>query len=190
MVSLAFKDTEWRPQFYVSTSSALGDAEWRDVMLDGAWAARHAFLWDEYSIDWPHVHSLRCSEIDHIETGDKRYWSDNIYKRVSKFGTVMFPAIQIAAYLGFAPLYLIGCDLNYTYSPGVDHNHAYPQIATPPDYMGYFESGLIDRVHSQAHVIARDACIARGIQVYNATEEGGMDTYPRRNFMEALSAYR
>src|SRR3990167_699038 len=98
------------------------------------------------------------------------YWSDDIYNWVSKFGTVMLPTLQVAAYLGFNPLYLIGCDLNYLYSPGIDSNHAHTQIATPSEYKEFFESGLIDRVHIQAHQIAKFACDRLGVKVYNATE--------------------
>lgn len=95
----------------------------------------------------------------------------------------MFPAIQIAVYMGFNPLYLIGCDLNYRSDTERDLNHAAPYIRPANG-----DAAANNPVHIQAHEISLAACKARGVEIYNATEGGALDVYERVDLMELLNA--
>lgn len=58
---------------------------------------------------------------DHIEfdklTDYRGIWSDDISEVIYRYNTVMYPAIQIATYMGFSEIYLVGCDLYEDYRP-------------------------------------------------------------------------
>ena len=100
--------------------------------------------------------------------------------------------LQLAAMARANPIYLLGCDLyKYRGRDDVDINHFHPEycpykwsekrqaeINTPEAW-----ERLNERlVHS--HEIARDSAKAMGIDIFNATDGGALEVYPRVNFSE------
>lgn len=130
----------------------------------------------------PNIVPVRCSQVHHEDNPTASFWSDDASKRVSKYGTVMFAALQIAAYMGFNPIYLTACDLNYTSHASADPNHARPQIVPGRN----FDAARNNRGHVSAHEIALQQCNRLGVDVYNASVGGALEVYPRVDFMEAV----
>lgn len=113
---------------------------------------------------------------------------------VSSVRTVTVAALQLAVYLGFNPIYLIGCDTSYNIPSTVvkaqdtqdglistqddDPNHFVP---------AYFGAGSqwhdphVDRMifHYEQ---ARRFCEPRGVRVFNATLGGNLEVFPRLDF--------
>jgi hypothetical protein len=109
-------------------------------------------------------------------------------------GTVTFTCMQLAAYLGFQEIYLIGVDADYAIPadaalsgpgtvkvidmPSDDPNHFHP------DYFGkgkrWHEPNVA--VMLGAYVEARRATEARGISIVNATIGGKLEVFPRINY--------
>lgn len=114
--------------------------------------------------------------------------------------TVAITMLQLAAHLGFDPIYLIGCDTSYTIPSSVkqegrkvgdagllltstsddDPNHFDPR---------YFGKGRewhnpqVERM-IEHHRWARIALDRKGIRVFNATVGGQLEVYPRVSFEE------
>src|SRR5690606_5753244 len=87
------------------------------------------------------IYPLNCTDGQHIVPEAKdEWWSYNCAERVSKFGTSMLVAMQLAVYMGFNPIYLVGCDLGFAPDPtqrkekvegAHDPNHFHPDYGTP-----------------------------------------------------------
>ena len=109
-------------------------------------------------------------------------------------GTVTFTCIQLAAYLGFQEIYLIGVDAEYSIPADAalsgggrvkaidmrsdDPNHFHP------DYFGkgkrWHEPNV--EVMLGAYAEARRATESRGISIVNATVGGKLEVFPRIDF--------
>lgn len=113
--------------------------------------------------------------------------------------TVAITMLQIAAYMGFSEIYLIGCDTSYTVpddaiKEGVKADGevglALTSIADndpnhfDPSYFGTGRKWHDPQPHMmiEHHRHAREACETLGIKVYNATIGGKLEVYPRRDF--------
>ena len=92
--------------------------------------------------------------------------------------TVAFVALQMAAYLGFEEIYLVGVDCNYSKDQARQHfvNSGYyaTNYATIGNEMIF------------AYGEAKKALDARGIKVYNATRGGMLEIFPRVDLDEVL----
>lgn len=114
-------------------------------------------------------------------------------------GTVTFTCMQLAAYLGFDEIYLIGVDASYHIPKDAklagesrvkeldmasdDPNHFHP------DYFGKgkrWHEPNVD-IMLEAYEEARQACDARGIKIINATVGGKLEVFPRANYADIFS---
>ena len=107
-------------------------------------------------------------------------------------GTVTFTALQIAYYMGFEKVILIGVDHSYKHvgnpndemtADGPDPNHFDPS---------YFGKGtrwnLPDLALSEkAYVLASKAFEADGRHIINATQGGMLEIFPRASLEAALA---
>ncbi|RLA51487.1 MAG: hypothetical protein DRR42_10185 [Gammaproteobacteria bacterium] len=119
-------------------------------------------------------------------------FSEDISKLVWIGGTVTYVCIQLALYMGFEEVYLLGMDHNYAkpdhvesdgdiwLSQGNDPNHFHPD---------YFGSGY--RWHDpkvwrmeEAYCKARQVFERRGKKIINATVGGNLEVFDRVNYAE------
>jgi hypothetical protein len=111
-------------------------------------------------------------------------------------GTVTFSCLQLAAYMGFEEIYLIGVDASYAIPADAtlggagrikeldmtsdDPNHFHP------DYFGKGKRWHEPNVHTMldAYREARRTCDARGVAIYNATVGGKLEVFPRVDYYD------
>jgi hypothetical protein len=111
-------------------------------------------------------------------------------------GTVTFSCLQLAAYMGFEEIYLIGVDASYAIPEDAklggagrikeldmesdDPNHFHP------DYFGKGKRWHEPNVHTmiEAYKEARRACDARGVAIYNATVGGKLEVFTRVDYSD------
>ncbi len=118
-----------------------------------------------------HLYSnMKCSRWNTI-------FSDNAYRIVFDGYTVAYSLIQIAIYMGFKEIYLLGTDCNYK----TDKSHAI-------DY-GYKRRDIYkiqgDRMIFAYH-FAKEYADKHGIKIYNATRGGMLEVFPRVDLDEVL----
>ena len=109
--------------------------------------------------------------------------------------TVTVYALQLAAYLGYNPIYLIGCDTDYTIPEDVeqdgialtstmdnDHNH----FST--SYFGKGAKWSVPRpdLMIEGYERLQIAFTKRGVRVYNATVGGKLEVFERACYKEVL----
>lgn len=116
--------------------------------------------------------------------------------------TVTVAALQLAAYLGFNPIYLIGCDTAYSKpaSVRVEAGNAEKLVASQDDDPNHFDAryfGQGKKFH-EPHVArmifhyheARLVCESLGVEVYNATVGGNLEEFPRVGYGELFGPSR
>lgn len=106
-------------------------------------------------------------------------------------GTVTFVAMQMAYHMGFKEVALVGCDHNFqstgpantaVRSEEVDKSHFDPD---------YFSKGVVwqlpDLPQSEFYYhVAKNVFEANGRKIYNATEGGKLEVYPRIHLKDFL----
>ncbi|NOX41210.1 MAG: hypothetical protein GXP05_12075 [Alphaproteobacteria bacterium] len=120
-----------------------------------------------------------------------KFCSD-ITRGVWSCGTVTFASMQIAYYMGFKKVVLIGVDHNYIFAG--DPNKEIVADGPDPNHFdnSYFGKGtrwnLPDiELSEKAYGLARQAFEADGRQIINATRGGALEIFPRANFEAALA---
>ena len=202
-----YPSTSWRPSFYVNvTRGVIGGADW-GAASKTAIENTPSFLCVDFlpalmkksgeAYLVPHdVYPLRVTCRAKQTSPDVSLWSDDIFERVSKDGSSMLAVMQIATYMGFDPLILIGCDMGwkaFDWEENKDPNHFIDS------YWGHQKIGgrkieMTERVARNcnydvlvAHKIAKQACDSLGVKVYNATVVGELEVYPRVDFVETAN---
>ena len=115
--------------------------------------------------------------------------------------TVTFSALQLAAYMGFTEIYLIGVDADYKIPEKVKNDQAYDTSVLDMDtddpnhfHPDYFGKGY--RWHDpqvpkmiEAYTEARKVCDANGISIYNATIGGKLEVFERTDYLSLFQDY-
>lgn len=97
--------------------------------------------------------------------------------------TVTFIAIQMAIYMGFKEIYLLGVDFNY--SKVINENGEIQTIDGVTDYFNQrtYDTTLQYYVPTKhAYEVAREYCDAHGITIRNATRGGKLEVFERVGF--------
>jgi len=200
-IALLYPETQWRPTFFVCTTTNIERSDWRRDILHTIDLGVTTFAWQELRShigERPNVHYLHCSHGPEVtQEAPDRWWSDDIAERVCKFGTSMLVALQIAAYLGFAEIYLLGCDLGFVDTrrrrgvvgrllrairPDSDPNHFAKGYGTPGFHASTLNSNMV-----AAHRLARRASMTRQFRILNCTPGGTLEVYERLSLEDALS---
>lgn len=107
--------------------------------------------------------------------------------------TVTYVALQLAFHMGFSEVALVGCDHSFT-SKGpanktVESGEVDPNHFDPNYFAGGVKWQLPDLFESEvAYKIANDYYVASGRAVYNATDGGALEIFPRKSLSEFLQA--
>lgn len=100
-------------------------------------------------------------------------FSENICQKVYIGATVTYVCIQIAVYLGFKEIYLLGVDCNYTKNS--TNNYFYNSDVV--DNKNHHEDRMI-----LSYQAAKKYADAHGIKIYNATRGGALEVFERVDF--------
>ena len=111
-------------------------------------------------------------------------------------GTVTFMNLQLAYYLGIREVYLIGMDHNYASPFAVDEkkgtvirSHSDDVNHFHPDYFGKgyrYHDPMVERMEV-GYKTAKKFYETNGGVIYNATEGGKLDVFPRVSYKELFS---
>lgn len=184
-IRLIYPTTDWRPQYYIRAEGPelMSDPDpslWTDdiryhLELDGCevWCNAHfsRFLGTtkhgalrlktctHYQVPF---HSMQCPYTWHLPVA-------------CSYGSSVHVAMQIAVMEGYGPLYLIGCDLDFS-----DDRTSH----FTPEYEKGYEGMLLPAAQANidmlnAHIIARRSS---PVPIYNASTGGKLEVYERVNY--------
>lgn len=187
-IAKIFEHTYWRPSFFVAVPYSEMD-EWYFEAIKQARIT--SFVWDqlEFALRDRMYEIWRNSSICYVNftdtnglyresKADTSLWSNDASEFVSCYGTLTFAAAQLAVYLGFDPIYFVGCDRDNR-----------PFV---PDYYTDVEQRFIQDHDPTpaiiaAHRIVKDVVLDLGVDVYDATVEKSMNIYPQVEISGLLS---
>lgn len=132
--------------------------------------------------------------IHRLDTSAQWSFYEDLSKPIAQGYTVTFVAMQVAFYMGFENVYLIGVDHNFQQKgkpnskqklDGDDQNHFHP------DYFKGMDWHLADLEGSEASfAMAKQRYHRVGREIYDATLDGKLEVYKKIGFEEALQSAR
>lgn len=182
-IFLLFDKTTWRPNYHVSIDHQVIDQS----VLEFNELNCPSFI----SYDGWKNYPLYNKKINLIKTKwGYDFWNGNLDNQISEGHTVTYVALQLAAFMGFKKVYLIGID------------HSYKMIGSPDQKIilnendeSHFDPNYFkDKLYPQPNLKGSEICyqIAKlkmneqGIEVFDATIDGKLNIFPKINFEDAL----
>lgn len=193
---LIFNKISWRPSFYTAVDTR--------VVPDNAEEINNLIHQNQNTLFFFPLH-FRLNKI--INSDRNTYWyrerpiddnnlpfghfSTEIQEYVRSVRTVTIAALQIAVFLGFNPIYLIGCDTNYvipstTLFEDPQKDSLISTSNNDPNHFSehYFGAG---KKYHQPHpdrmifnyLQAKKVCDSLGVKVFNATVGGKLEVFQR-----------
>ena len=174
-----FGKTKWRPTYYFCQDNKVMSQIYNDLLY-AVEESQYSF----FSINnFNHSNELLQNKksffyfIRHLKDNDIGY-SDDVSHGVFEGMTVIYSMAQIAIYMGYKEIYLLGVDHNFKPAIGVsndkeNHFEGVKQIDDsklyPPNYI------LMNKAFSKL----RDYCDTHGIIIKNATRGGLLEIFER-----------
>lgn len=114
-------------------------------------------------------------------------FSDNIENGIYEGYTVSYMCLQVAAYMGFKEIYLLGVD--HSYSTELDENGNLLKNENVRDH--FSDNDKIENVpqtfkSALAYKAAKEYAEKHGIKIYNATRGGKLEVFERKTLEEVL----
>jgi len=183
-----FVETTWRPDFYCVTDSKFISQYFNEIC---DMEAREIFINNVPELPWcmnPHLFSL---EFDGYISKDRKFvpvFSEDASEFVNEGMTVTYAMLQLAYYMGFKEMYLLGIDFSYEDMTGMDYEKndhfckdyiKKGEIVNPPDLrtnlLAYQEAERFSRAH--------------GFRIYNATRGGKLEVFERVDFDKLMENF-
>lgn len=193
--------TEWRPTFYCAwddgfCESVLKKRETIKYLLSNCDAAftgtnKNTHLLRD-DIDFQKLFYVRARCQTDENTGLSLF-SDDCSSCCYASGTVAYFMMQLAAYMGFHKIYLLGIDMSYSgkhFEDGtVDYSDSYAEGIKQKEIEFQTELGKIlthekeseEENHEKCYRAAYQYALSHGIEIYNATRGGKLDVFERVN---------
>ncbi len=117
----------------------------------------------------------------------------DIGKKPFETRTVIYSAIQLAAYMGCKEIYLLGCDHDYLHdTKRVTNHHFYPEKEGVSD-VDHLSAFTTERWFEEYYLrwkqyrLMREYLKSIGCEIYNSTHGGMLDVFPRLPLHEVLN---
>lgn len=175
-IGYAYVSTKWRPTYYVGIDKRMVESEYF-TSIKPEEQSTYALIGDESEEFWGKEH--KPSVLKHhfcSEWAFGRYpkFSEDISRKSYTGGTVVYTCIQMAVYMGFKEIYLLGVDFTGANEHGSKYNHFYTEKElTSVSYTDQVTLG---------YEKAKQYADAHEIKIYNATRGGKLDIFPRVDF--------
>lgn len=180
----AFGKTKWRPNYLVVTDTATLDEYFDEIIHANI---QYKFISDRQYRKWEKI----CREdiiMFHLITeyyeAEGPKFSFQLDNGVYYGYTVLYAALQLAVYMGFKKIYIIGadCDLVGDGTSGCNH--------FIKEYDDKFYNKKVDFDYERmfsAYKIAEEKTKNRGARIYNATRGGRLEVFQRVEFDSLFS---
>ena len=164
---------EWTSNVYVATDSQFVNDNMTEIANYGCDMKFISDACEEYWREYcENSYKIHCA-VTRIGTGFSEKIGQKVYSGYKGGGTVTYVCLQLAVYMGFTEIYLLGTDCNYII--GSSNNH-------------FIKDDVVDNKNHgtelmiKAYECARDYANAHNIKIYNATRGGMLEVFERVNF--------
>lgn len=177
-----FETTKWRPTYYVAQDYALIEKIEKEIKdLEAVNKILPAYFSGTFGNDNEYMYFVLR---EYADSADKIHFSSEANKYISQGFTVAYASIQLAVWMGFSEIYLLGVDHNYSTYLSKDGNVV--SNASVNDYFGNenYRCDNLPRLDdsSRGYLKAKEYCDAHGVKIFNATRGGKLEVFPRVDF--------
>ena len=186
-----YEKTDFRPKYYLIQDGnverrlhnrlievnhgvsflGIGDISGFKPIINKKQAKPYTNLFEFYNLDIAyHIYDLCYADPKSITTN----FSDDCAAGIFDGGTVTYSAIQLACYMGFKEIYLLGCDTNY--SGHVDESGSKNKTRKSEPALVMINSYKVAKKYADFH----------GIKIINCTRGGMLEVFPRKTLEEVL----
>ena len=132
--------------------------------------------------NWLHLPGYRS--YFYIERALNKKWSFSydVSKCVFAGGSVIYYCYQLAVYMGFSEIYLLGMDCDF----GSDKQH-FVSLNKEIDNRLKKHSNWYSNTFLKMHSCAKHFCDKKNIKIYNATDGGKLEIFERKSLEEILN---
>ncbi|WP_020614726.1 glycosyltransferase [Sediminispirochaeta bajacaliforniensis] len=181
-IFLAYENTDWRPDYYgfVDYYTYCRLSQHYKVDFEKI-CKRDAFLHSYISVpDSEKIKSCHIHYGNHTKRSRKKNIvriEDDVSVCVYDCFTVTNFVMNIAIYMGFKEIYIIGCDCNYD---GKNVHFVNSKIDPQKDKTGRWQEAVdLNKVGYEA---IKKYAKSKGVKIFNATRGGYLEVFPRINF--------
>ena len=214
-ISLIYPQTSWRPSYFLCVTSNIKDRAWRNNIQQSVDLGIPSFIWNNLSdyinLSQPNIFGIECDRGEVITSKpDLSLWcQDPLSTPLSKFGTSILVAVQLSVFMGYKNIYLVGCDLNFSFPPlpikileksckvfnkylskkgyqlildETDPNHFSQNYGTPGLRSNQLNTNMLC-----AHEVIKLASRKFGFNVFNCSLSDGLHVHPLADIDNILS---
>lgn len=178
-----YPQTEWRPTYYVCVDPTYIDCH-REEIIREVDSKKFISCRTEFPQDCNTERIFEFNKFKINKWNDKSaFVKEDVSEYFSVGYTVTFTALQLAFYMGFKEIILIGVDFSYPVArnskgkivrTGVEKSvHFYKDNKTEQKYNVFNYEGAL-----QAYKVAYDYAKKNNIKIYNATRNGKLEVFP------------
>lgn len=190
-----FDQTNWQPTFYISQDEKMLqgcadvvdklDLQYKFIPIQLKWY----FDINIHDAIYFNMIGQQCDNPEELK------FSKDIPHGIFNAGTCMYTAAQLAIYMGFTEIYLIGVDHHFQIS---QNNKG--EIIVDNSVKDYFTDKYNEDKNNLyipntekstlTYVAMKKNCDELGIKIYNATRGGKLEVFPRVSFDEIIKSER
>lgn len=173
---LALNDTKWIPQFFGIQDEYVYNKIKSSILIESKRKlAGNVYISKNVADLCTDSSTFKIFPLHHLD--HKKYpsgigkirFSNDCYKTIYDGRSIIFALLQIAIYMGFKEIYLLGADCNYNQEKTNFINHG----AIDPNSSSVGERLIY--IHSKF----KDFSDSMGVKIFNATRGGMLEVYPR-----------
>ena len=180
-----FDQTDWRPTFYCTQDTKMAQASWKEIQKK----ITTPYFFAPINLKWFDNIPFETDFFFKPDVAGEQVpvFSENVHELVGMGNTVAYTAMQLAAYMGFSEIYLLGVDHSFQTYQDKDGN-----IVSDPNAKDYFcekynedkETLFVPRldISTLSYMAAQEYARNHSIKIYNATRGGKLEVFPRVDF--------
>lgn len=174
-----FHKTEWRPDYYVIEDYKMIEDLSEEI---AGLPLPYKFVASKPESYWRQDKAKTSIKFNMItgEFNDNNIrFSQNAERCFYNGRTVTYACLQLAIYMGFTEIYLLGVDFNYSSDIYAETNHF-------EGYQNYYKDIRLNQINPEkqlcAYRKAREMAERKKIKIINATRGGKLEVFERKNF--------
>ena len=190
-----FPQTKWRPTYYLSMDIYVLAASFDEIRGSGSFPKFINYRKKNLGrVKQENIHYL-CEYSNFTIIPDQlsiKNLSSDLSKYAAQNVTITVSAIELAIYMGYKTIYLLGVDNNYTHKRMPDGTI----YVDPTVKSSYFSGGEPSKsagvsvqpveLVNESYKIAKNFAEEHGVKIYNATRGGKLEVFERVNFDELM----
>lgn len=178
----SFDNTDWRPSYYAICDTNVYyklKKEIEEVQLANVFYPNSRMNFSKDSFQKFYLSENLCRTINERKIipnrFQKRKFSLDCEKVIFEGASVVYVIMQLAIYMGYKEIYLLGCDCNF--SSQIKHASFTQYNMKQMNSYSEIEKGIL-----QDYQAIKIASEKSGVKIFNATRGGNLEIFPRVDF--------